>query len=56
MSENPQVPQMKGEPGGVRFTLTVTRKSGEVEHYDMIGTLQTPEDSPNGSDPHDCGP
>lgn len=47
---------MKGEPGEVRFTLSITRAAtGQVEHFDVVGTLTPCEDPPDGCDPHDCG-
>ena len=53
-----QDPQMKGEPGVVQFTLSVTRATtGQTEHFAVTGTpLPLPcEDSDNGCDPHDGG-
>ena len=51
-----QDPQMKGEPGEVRFTVSITRAStGLTDHFDVIGTLLPCEDSDDGCDPHDRG-
>ncbi len=51
-----QAPQMNGEPGEVRLTLTVTRaQTGVSEQFDVIGVLTPCEDLPNGCNPHDSG-
>ena len=47
--------QVQGDPGEVRFTLVVTRKTGQVETYDFVGTIPPPEDPSHGCDPHRSG-
>ena len=51
----PATPALSADAGEVRLTVTVTRKTGQVETYDIVGTLTPPEDTHHGSDPHHGG-
>jgi hypothetical protein len=41
--------ELNGQPAELTFTVTVTRKNGDVETFNMIGKIMPPEEPSDGS-------
>lgn len=41
--------ELDGQPAELEFTVTITRKNGDVETFNMIGTAIVPEGLNDGS-------